>query len=231
MAMVSCNSSMLPSKHYSEVAIPRAFLEAVAEEDIVRNPKAGNDDQNVRLCNRMNSKNNRRVMKRLAGWNRVAQGASSEVFADGGTSQLAHPPAPLGHWDFGHSNEIMEPGNVNFIRLRYIETGSDDCQQSVTNAITLVAFNHASLPAFVDVSAEKQGALEEHIEFRVEPTLPEGLTLHERTGFISGTPSKAQETPSVHTITISIAATGKGNVPLGKIALTSCRIVIGIVHG
>lgn len=227
MAMVSCNFTMLRADHFGEAALPRAYLETVAEDDIIMHtPKACHDGKKDRLCLRMNSKNNRRVMKRLMGGNRIAQGASAEVFPSDDAFQLAFPPRPPGHFVF--SNEIMEPGNVDFIRLRYAEAGSRD--RGASTSLTLVASDHASLPAIVDVSEDKQGSLEEHIEFRAEPTLPEGLVLHERTGFISGIPSKAQETPTDHTITISISATGKGGVPLGKIPLTSCRIVICIVE-
>mmetsp|Transcript_68326 Transcript_68326/g.108422 ORF Transcript_68326/g.108422 Transcript_68326/m.108422 type:complete len:626 (-) Transcript_68326:188-2065(-) len=120
-----------------------------------------------------------------------------------------------------------QPFGVDFIRLRYCNECSHD--PSAPQVLTLVAGVRVHFPAFVEITSEKQGALEENIEFVASPPLPENLELHRSTGLISGMPAQPQEAVSMHLISISIDATGPGGIPLGTLPLTSCTIALRIV--
>jgi|Transcript_73806 hypothetical protein len=126
---------------------------------------------------------------------------------------------------------VMELGNVGYIRLRYPTPKPAGYDPNAPEELTLTAGARVHLQPHVDISAEKQSALEGHLSYAVEPPLPEGLTLHEGSGLISGVPQESQRGgASIHNICISIDATSKGGYPLGKLPLTSCPIVVNIVN-
>jgi hypothetical protein len=104
--------------------------------------------------------------------------------------------------------------------------GSGNATPPVLN---LVAGVKVDLPAIVDIAPEKQDALNGYLDFSVSPPLPQGLNLDSHTGLITGIAYVVQETPSVHQITISVDAFGRGGVRLMMLPITSCQLALRIV--
>jgi len=117
-------------------------------------------------------------------------------------------------------------GHSEFIKLRYCDFES---KHGTQKPLYLVLGVRTRLDALLEITTEKEAALKEEMEFRVEPPLPEGLVLDRKTGQISGVPSKAKEAPSVHRITISVDAICPGGMSLGMLALTSCTVVFRVL--
>jgi hypothetical protein len=132
--------------------------------------------------------------------------------------------------ELSKQSSVIEPGNVGYIRLRYPMQEPRDYDPNSPEELMLVAGTRVHLQPHVDIISEKQRALEGHLSYAVEPPLPQGLTLDENSGLISGVPQESQAAASVHNICISIDATSKGGCPLGKLPLTSCPIVVEIAN-
>jgi hypothetical protein len=127
-----------------------------------------------------------------------------------------------------------EPGaNSNLISLKYTSDQPRASAASNGNAtppvLNLVAGVKVVLPAIVDIAPEKQDALSGYLEFSVSPPLPQGLNLDSHTGFITGIAYIVQEAPTVHQITISVDAFGRGGVRLMMLPITSCQLALRIV--
>lgn len=123
------------------------------------------------------------------------------------------------------SSSSARSSKSEFVRFRYLD--KDDT--NAPSLLTLVVGVGVQFPAIMEIAEEKRVALQDHIQYMVEPPLPEGLFLHRQTGLINGTPTKAQDCASVHHVSINIEATGPGGVSLGSVAVTSCSIAVRVV--
>lgn len=212
-----------------------------------------------RYCHRTNPKSIRRFMNGLMLHSRMASGATPASTEVPKLAKLAHtaqvmsmPQLPqLPQLEQESSEELETPGgsteessgsddplryqqqkNVDYIRLRYDRYDNYNpllSQPGAPTALTMVAGARTHYPAHVDIAPEKEGTLEDHIKFTVKPSLPEGLTLRKSTGLITGIPLHAQDSPSLHNVTISIPAMGAGGISLGMLPLTTCTISVRIV--
>jgi hypothetical protein len=118
----------------------------------------------------------------------------------------------------------LEPQSFcDSISLRYAEAAQTE--EHGSTALILIAGAHAHIPAQVEATNEKQETPKEHFSFTVKPPLPEGLSLCNRTGVITGRPLRAQETTE-HDVTISIAAKCASG---GMVALTHCPITLRVL--
>jgi hypothetical protein len=122
------------------------------------------------------------------------------------------------------SSEGYKFGNRDYVSLAY----TDKDPANGGKPLVMVAGIRASFPARMTFAADREAVLRENIEFMVTPSLPEGLTLHDKDGLISGIPVSAGG-PSMHRVTVSIDALGPNGVFLGKFPLASCTISIHIV--
>jgi hypothetical protein len=151
----------------------------------------------------------------------------------GQTNSTKDQQTPSSSWNAGSSQSgsnntaSSQEIGTDFVRLRYCSQGRSD--PSASKTLNLVVGVRVSIQPKVDIKAEKQGSLEDNIQFSIDPSLPEGLDFSKSSGLISGMPQRVQVVPSVHHITISIEATGPGGIPLGSVPLASCSIIVRIV--
>lgn len=197
---------------------------------------------------RKNAKKTRRVIRRLdarMGQNAAAQeaamgaGAEDETPASSGSSAAPEGrdgSAPSTQRSAPSTQRLVEPAaaipapsqraSAETVSLRYSEQLSNSSDDQPLLFLLGVRANFA---ARLSISAERLAALEASLTFSAEPRLPQGVSLHPSTGTITGVPSQMQESPSLHTITASVPATGPCGIPLGALPLACCTVAVRVI--
>lgn len=82
----------------------------------------------------------------------------------------------------------------------------------------------------LDLAADCRREVEANLSFIVDPALPDGLCLDERTGIISGVPANGPGQFAIHKITALVPARSADGVFMGAMPLTSCSISMQITN-
>lgn len=93
--------------------------------------------------------------------------------------------------------------------------------------VAFLASERAHLSPFFAVSAKRWQAIEAKLSFVVEPPLPSGLYLDQKTGVIAGVPTNVQEKVSTHRIVALVPASCLG-ISLGDFPISSSTLGISI---
>mmetsp|Transcript_34399 Transcript_34399/g.62980 ORF Transcript_34399/g.62980 Transcript_34399/m.62980 type:complete len:671 (-) Transcript_34399:118-2130(-) len=184
----------------------------------------------------------------LSQWSHPSTFQSGNQDEDGCLSQWSHPSTfqsgnqdedgSLSQWEptqDGRSATSAEPPcsratvelecNLPVASIRYLRLGSEKQHAKLTFCVG----QPVHLPAYVDMGSSALQAVQNMMTFSVTPSLQQGLNLHPQTGLISGVAMKVDE-HKIHTVIVSIVATGPGGVNLGMVPLASTSVLIRVLH-
>lgn len=135
------------------------------------------------------------------------------------TSNSMHSAGVAANDKDGESREHM-------VSLSYCKDGAPHDVSGPPLSLYIIAGVRTCLSPHIQYpNSEARMCLEPTLVFVVEPALPLGLSMDQKTGLITGVPTDASQM-GVHVVTIKVPAHGSGGISLGDVPLASCKLLI-----